>query len=225
MDAKEPRRAAILEVNPDGTGMRVFASGLRNPDGMDWEPGREDAVDGGQRARRARRRPGARLPDQRPGRGRSTAGRTPTSGRTRIRGSKGERPDLVAKAVVPDVPLGAHTASLGLAFYDGRRFPGAVPRRRVRRPARLVEPLAVRRLQGGVRAVQGRPAAGQPEDFLTGFIADEAKSRSTADRSGVAVVPDGSLLVADDGGNVVWRVTYIGRHDGVALDMTSAAGG
>jgi hypothetical protein len=65
---------------------------------------------------------------------------------------------------------------------------------------------------------QAGRTSGPPEDFLTAFIADEAKSEVYGRPVGLAVLPDGSLLVADDGGNVVWRVTYAGsRHDGVTL--------
>ena len=64
------------------------------------------------------------------------------------------RPDLVAKAIMPDYALGSHTASLGLAFYDGELLPQRYRGRRVRRPARLVEPQAAERLQGDLRAVR-----------------------------------------------------------------------
>ena len=75
---------------------------------------------------------------------------------------KPPRPDLVAKAIVPDYALGPHTASLGLAFCRRRDAPAAaVPERRVRRPARLLEPQAAQRLQGDLRAVRrtGGPRA------------------------------------------------------------------
>ena len=68
------------------------------------------------------------------------------------------RPDLVAKAIVPDYALGAHTASLGLAFAEGNSLPAALRERRLRRPARLLEPRAAQRLQGDLRAVRGRQA-------------------------------------------------------------------
>ena len=116
------------------------------------------AVDGGQRARRARQRPRARLPDLGEGRRRSTAGPTATTASTSTRASQPQRPDLVAKAIVPDYALGAHTASLGLAFYDGKLLPQRYRGRRLHRPARLVEPQAAQRLQGDVRAVRRRQA-------------------------------------------------------------------
>ncbi len=66
-----------------------------------------------------------------------------------------QRPDLVAKAIVPDYALGPHTASLGLAFYDARCCQSRYRRRRLHRPARLVEPQSAQRLQGHLRAVRG----------------------------------------------------------------------
>jgi glucose/arabinose dehydrogenase len=65
-----------------------------------------------------------------------------------------------------------------------------------------MEPVRVRRLQGALRALRGRP----PEDFLTGFIANEKAKEVYGRPCGVAVLPDGSLLVADDAGNKIWRV-------------------
>ncbi len=63
------------------------------------------------------------------------------------------RPDLVAKAIVPDYALGPHTASLGLAFYDGSLFPQTLPKRRLHWTARLLESVAAKRLQGCLRAL------------------------------------------------------------------------
>jgi glucose/arabinose dehydrogenase len=71
-----------------------------------------------------------------------------------------QRPDLVAKAVAPDYALGSHVAPLGLAFSEGKALPGALRDRRVRRRARLLEPRAAQRLQGGVCAFPERPAGG-----------------------------------------------------------------
>jgi glucose/arabinose dehydrogenase len=206
IDAKDQRRAAILEINPDGTGMRIFASGLRNPNGMDWAPGtnqlwtvvneRDELGDD-------------LVPDY----------------LTRVRDGgfygwpyayfgqhedprhKGERPDLVAKAIRPDYPLGAHTASLGLVFYRGSAFP-----ERYRSGAFVAQRGSWNRSKfSGYRVAfvpfsSGRPA-GAMEDVLTGFIANEQTSEVYGRPVGLAVLPDGSLLVADDGGNTIWRVT------------------
>ncbi len=205
-DAKDPRRAAILEANLDGGGMRAFAGGLRNPVGMDWEPktnilwtvvnerdGLGDEL----------------VPDYLTGVREGAFYGWPYSyyGQHEDPRKKGERPDLVAKAVKPDYALGSHVAALGLAFYRGVSFPG--------------------RYQGGafigmhgswnrssfvgykvafVRFEGGKPA-GPIEDFLTGFIANEKASQVYGRPVGVTVWTDGSLLVADDSGGKVWRVT------------------
>jgi glucose/arabinose dehydrogenase len=203
----ENRRAGILEVNLDGSGEKVYASGLRNPVGMDWAPGTQTlwtAV------------------NERDGLGDDLVPDYITSvkeggfygwpysyfGPNEDPRRKGERPDLVAKAIVPDVAVGAHTASLGLTFYTKKNFP--------------------EKYQGGVFAGQhgswnrselsgykvifvpfknGKPS-GKPEDFLTGFIADEGKSRVYGRPVCVAVLQDGSLLVTDDGAHIIWRVSY-----------------
>ncbi len=118
---------------------------------------------------------------------------------------KPPRPDLVAKAIVPDYALGPHTASLGLAWSGGASLPEPFRQGHVRRPARLLEPQAVR---SGYKVIfvpfrGGRPA-GDPLDVLTGFLGDDGKAKGRP--VGVAVDKRGALLVADDVGNVVWRV-------------------
>jgi glucose/arabinose dehydrogenase len=209
LDAKEPRRAAILEVDPDGSGMRIFASGLRNPNGMDWAPGtrvlwtvvnERDALGDDL------------VPDYLTSVREGAFYGWPYSyfGQNEDPRKKGERPDRVAKAVVPDLAIGAHTASMGLTFYDASAFP-----QRYRGGAFIGQHGSWNRSRfAGYEVIfvpfqAGRPS-GPPEDFLTGFIADEAKSEVYGRPVGLAVLPDGSLLVADDGGNVVWRVTYAG---------------
>jgi glucose/arabinose dehydrogenase len=120
---------------------------------------------------------------------------------------KGERPELVAKAIKPDYALGSHVAPLGLAFYTGKSFP--------------------QRYQGGafigmhgswnrsslvgykvafVPFQNGKPS-GPIEDFLTGFLPNPKSTEVYGRPVGVAVWTDGSLLVADDGANKVWRIS------------------
>src|SRR5829696_4421069 len=118
----EARRADILEINPDGSGERIYAAGLRNPVGMDWEP-----VTGALwTAVNERDELGDELvPDY------ATSVKDggfygwPYSyfGQNEDPRKKGERPDLVKKAIVPDLAVGSHTASLGLTFYRGKAFP------------------------------------------------------------------------------------------------------
>ena len=117
---------------------------------------------------------------------------------------KPPRPDLVAKAIVPDYALGAHTASLGLAFYEGDLFP-----KRYRGGAFVGQHGSWnRRPLGGYEVIfvpftNGKPA-GPPEPILTGFVDGEGTARGRP--VGVAVDRRGALLVADDVGDTVWRV-------------------
>ena len=120
---------------------------------------------------------------------------------------KGERDDLVQKAIVPEMSLDSHTASLGLAFQRGNAFP-----EKYRGGAFIGQRGSWNRSQfAGYKVVfvpfkSGKPA-GPVEDFLSGFIKndDEVYGRPV----GVAFAKDGSLLVADEPGNVIWRVAPI----------------
>ncbi len=119
---------------------------------------------------------------------------------------KGEHPELRDRVVVPDVLIQPHSAPLGLAVYTGKQFPAAYRNdlfvalhgswNRSRRTGYKV-----------VRVLQhdGKPT-GEYEDFLTGFVTPEGDA--WARPVGVAVAPDGALLVSDDAGGTVWRVTY-----------------
>jgi glucose/arabinose dehydrogenase len=115
----------------------------------------------------------------------------------------------VARAIVPDYALGSHTASLGLVFYDGDSFP-----ERYRGGAFIGQRGSWNRSEfSGYRVVfvpfdRGQPS-GAPEDFLTGFIADPERGEAYGRPVGLALLPDGSLLVADDAGNTVWRVEAV----------------
>jgi glucose/arabinose dehydrogenase len=202
----ERHRANILEANLDGSSLRVFASGLRNPVGMDWEPTsgvlwtavneRDELGDELVPDYLTRVREGGFY-------GWPYAYFGPHEDPRR----KGERPDLVAKTIVPDVPLGAHTASLGLAFYKADAFP-----EHYRGGAFVGQHGSWNRSKfAGYNVVyvpfkDGKPA-GAMEDFLTGFIANDADVYGRP--VGVAVAPDGSLLVADDSGNAIWRVSAV----------------
>ncbi len=200
----EAGRAAIWEIDPASGSHRVFASGLRNPVGMDWQP------QSGMLwvAVNERDELGSDLvPDY------MTSVRDggfygwPYSyyGAHVDARPQPPRPDLVARAIAPDYALGPHTASLGLAFYDADAFParyrgGAFVGQHGswnRRPASGYEVLFV-------PFANGRPA-GAAEDVLTGFrIGDQAYGRPV----GVIVDGRGALLVADDVGGTVWRVTH-----------------
>jgi glucose/arabinose dehydrogenase len=202
---EEVRRANILEINPDGSGERIYASGLRNPIGLQWQPGtgklwavvneRDELGD-------------ELVPDYltsvQPG---GFYG-WPYSyfGQNEEPRRKNERPDLVKKALVPDVPLGAHVAALGLAFYDKTAFPA-----KYRNGAFIGEHGSWNRTQySGYKVVFvpfANGKAGKPEDFLTGFLAGNGSKDAYGRPVGVATLPDGSLLVADDAGDKLWRVS------------------
>ena len=122
VDEKDPRRAAILQVNPDGSDMRVFASGMRNPVGMDWEMKTNRLWT----VVNERDMLGDELvPDYLTSVRDGAFYGWPYSyfGQNEDPRKKGQRPDLVAKAVKPDYALGSHVAPLGLAFYNGKTFP------------------------------------------------------------------------------------------------------
>jgi glucose/arabinose dehydrogenase len=117
-----------------------------------------------------------------------------------------QRPDLVKKAIVPDVDLGSHTASLGVYFYTHDKFP-----KKHQGGAFIGQHGSWNRaVPSGYKVVyvpfeNGKP--GKPEDFLTGFMIDQQKNEVHGRPVGVTAMSDGSLLVADDAGNMVWRVS------------------
>lgn len=200
----EVRRANILEINPDGTGERVYASGLRNPVGMDWYPGSQTLYT----AVNERDELGDELvPDYLTSVKQGAFYGWPFAyyGPNEDPRRKGERPDLVKKTMLPDVPLGAHTASLGLAFYNQTAFP-----EKYHNGAFIGQHGSWNRSQfSGYKVVfvpfkNGQPS-GEPEDFLTGFIANDKDVYGRP--VGVTVMPDGSMLVADDASNRIWRVS------------------
>ena len=204
---KETRRANILEIDPNGGAERVYASGLRNPVGMDWAPGTNvlwTAVN--ERDELGDDVPPDYLTSVKDG---GFYG-WPYSyyGQNKDPRLKDARPDLVAKSIKPDVLLGPHTASLGLTFYTKNNFP-----RHFQGGAFIGQHGSWNRsVFSGYKVVfvpfSGGNPSGKPEDFLTGFIANEDKNEVYGRPVGVAVAPDGSLLVADDGSNIIWKVEY-----------------
>lgn len=206
----EERRAAILEINPDGTGERIYASGLRNPVGMDFNPVTGELWT----AVNERDKLGDRLvPDYLTSVKEGGWYGWPYSYFGQIRDPRWRHDpheEMVEKAIVPDVPLGNHTASLGLVFYTGEAFP-----EKYRNGAFVGQHGSWNRTTlAGYKVVfvpfdeEGRPEPA--EDFLTGFIADEEESKVYGRPVGVAMLPDGSLLVCDDAAGIVWRVTAEG---------------
>ena len=203
---KEVRRANILEINPDGTGEKIYASGLRNPVGINFEPvtkmiwaavnERDELGDDLVPDYATSVKPGGFY-----GWPYSYFGAHPDP-----RMKDDPHTELVNKAIVPDVSLGAHTASLGLAFYTKNNFPQKY------KGGMFIGQHGSwnRKLFSGYKVVfvpfaNGKPS-GKPEDFLTGFIADQSKDEVHGRPVGVTVLNDGSLLVADDASKIVWRV-------------------
>jgi glucose/arabinose dehydrogenase len=200
----EKDRAAVLEVSPETGQFRIFASGLRNPNGLSWHP------DTGELwvVVNERDEIGSDLvPDYMTSVKDGGFYGWPYSyfGQHVDERVKPQRPDLVARALVPDYALGNHTASLGLTFYTGDLFPP-----RYRHGAFIGQHGSWnRKPRSGYKVLfvpfeNGKPS-GPPEDILTGFVSEsgEAWGRPV----GVVVDKSGALLVADDVGNVVWRVS------------------
>jgi glucose/arabinose dehydrogenase len=207
---KETNRAAILEIDLSTGQSRIFASGLRNPNGLAWQP-QSGAL---WTTVNERDELGSDLvPDYMTSVKDGAFYGWPYSyyGQHADTRPQPPRPDLVAKAISPDYALGAHTASLGLAFSPAA--PGAAGRM----PDRFGGGAFIgqhgswnRSPPSGYKVVfvpfAAGKAAGPMEDVLTGFRdGDQAYGRPV----GVAIAKDGALLVADDVGNTVWRVTAV----------------
>lgn len=202
-----PERAAIVEFNPDGSGKRIFASGLRNPVGMAWEPAT------GALWTTVNERDGLGdelVPDYITDVRSGAFYGWPYSylGRNEDPRRRGERPDLVARAIVPPLLIQSHSAPLGLAFYEGNMFPPEYRGcafvalhgswNRTRRTGYKIIRVPFR---------NGQPAGGY-DDFVVGWMLDEQSRNVWGRPVGVLVLADGSLLISDDGGEKIWRVTY-----------------
>ncbi len=202
---KEERRAAILEIDPASGASRLFASGLRNPNGMGWEP-QSGAL---WTVVNERDELGSDLvPDYLTSVKDGGFYGWPYSyfGRNVDERVKPPRPDLVEKAIVPDYALGSHVAPLGMVFYEKDLFP-----EKYRGGAFIGQHGSWNRKPlSGYSVVfvpfkDGRPSAPAPVDILTGFV--DADGKAMGRPVGVAVDGKGALLVADDVGNAIWRVT------------------
>ena len=200
----EKDRAAILEVDPQTGLYKVFASGLRNPNGLTFYPGSNTLW----AVINERDELGPNLvPDYMTSVKPGAFYGWPYSyyGKHLDPRVRPQRPDLVARSIAPDYALGSHVAPLGLSFYTGASFPPAF-----RGGAFIGEHGSWNRTEphgykvAFVQFQGGRPL-GIPRDFVTGFLKDgKARGRPV----GVAVDRTGALLVADDVGNTVWRVSY-----------------
>ncbi len=207
--AANARRADILEYNPDGTGMRVFASGIRNPVSIAFYPGTNDLwTSVNERDELGDNLPPDYVTRVKPG-GFYGWPWFYIGGNPDPR-HKGEHPELRDTVVVPDVLIQPHSAPLGLAVYTGTQFPESY-----RGDIFVALHGSWNRAQRtGYKVVRIRVRNGQPtgvyEDFLTGFVTDGADVWGRP--VGVAVAADGALLVSDDGSGTVWRIAYQGDH-------------
>lgn len=201
------KRAAILEYNPDGSGYRRFASGLRNPVGLTFNPVTNELWS---------------AVNERDGLGDDLVPDYFTSvkdggfygwpysyiGANLDPRMKGKGQDLAAKAIVPEVLFQAHSASLGAVFYSGAMFPDDY-----RNDAFVAFHGSWNRSQRtGYKVVRVRFKDGKPrggyEDFLTGWMLSPTSANVWGRPVGLLVARDGALLVSDDGDHRIWRVSY-----------------
>ena len=204
---EDPRRAAVTICDPDGKNARLYATGLRNPVGLALEP-----VTGAIWTTVNER---DELGDD-----------LPPDYFTSLKDGgfygwpysyigdnvdprvKPQRPDLVARATIPDVLLGAHVAPLQFAFYPGKQFPESY-----RGGAFVAEHGSWNRAKRSgyqvafVAFKNGKPSA-DPVPFMTGLVPDPGGQDVYGRPVGVVVAPDGSLLVSDDGAGAIYRISF-----------------
>ena len=206
LDAQEPRRASIMRCNPDGSDFEIFATGLRNPLGMAFEPTtsvlwttvneRDELGDD-------------LVPDYmtRVRKGDFYGWPYAYWGPNRDPRHPEAPQDVIDRALKPDYALGAHTASLGLTFCTNLDWP-----QRFQNGAFVGQHGSWNRSTfSGYKVLfipfqDGMPN-GEAENFLTGFIADEENAEVFGRPVDVAFHPNGSLYVTDDAGNRLWRIT------------------
>ncbi len=204
----DQKRAAISVYDPDGKDQRLYASGLRNPIGLAWNPKT------GELWTAVNERDGLGddlVPDYVTHVKEGGFYGWPYSyiGSNEEPRRKGERPDLVRSAIVPDVLVESHSAALGIVFYTGKMFPkdyqgdafvafhGSWNRQKLTGYKIIRIPFK-----------DGRPVANSYEDFVSGWLPSEDSNEVWGRPVGLLVNGDGSLLIADDGGRKIWRVSY-----------------
>lgn len=204
----DPKRAAISVYDPDGKNHRIYAGGLRNPIGLAWNPKTGElwtAV------------------NERDGLGDDLVPDYATSVKeggfygwpySYIGGNKDprrkEETDLVGKAIVPDVLFTSHVAALGIQFYTGKMFP-----KEYQGDAFVAFHGSWNRAKlSGYTVVRipfdekGKLEGNKYENFVSGWLPDENSNEVWGRPVGLLVHADGSLLIADDGGKKIWRVSY-----------------
>jgi len=204
----ETWRANVLEFNPDGTGKRVYASGIRNPVTLAFNPTTHELWT----TVNERDGMGDNLPPD------YAAHVAPEGfygwpwyyiGSHQDAEHKGQHPELNGKVLVPDVLLQPHTAPLGCAFYTGAQY-----------PAEYKGDLFIashgswnRAKRTGYKLIRARfkdgKATGEYDDFLTGFVNEEGNVWGRP--VGVVVAQDGSLLMSDDASGTLWKIRYAGK--------------
>jgi glucose/arabinose dehydrogenase len=215
VDEEPLPRASVQIMNLDGSNQQTFASGLRNPVGLDFHPTTNQLY------ATVNERDGLGddlVPDyltrlqQGEFYGWPYAYLIPKNLDPRqTQNGKSKRPDLVAKTKTPDVLFQAHSAALGLQFYDGKTFP-----ERYRNGAFVAFRGSWNRDRGtGYKIVfvpfgsNGRPQ-GYYEDFLTGFLINPSVPTAWGRPVGLLVLPDGSLLLTEEANNRIYRIQYRG---------------
>ncbi|MFN0120548.1 MAG: PQQ-dependent sugar dehydrogenase [Blastocatellia bacterium] len=203
-----PQRATICELDPETGKHTIYGSGIRNPVGLAWNPVNNDLWT---------------CVNERDGLGDDLVPDYATSVKkggfygwpysylgqnVDPRREKDQKPDLVKRAIVPDVLIEAHGAAIGLVFYTGNMFPEEYKNdafvalhgswnRSKRHGYKIIH----------IPFKDGKPEGGY-RDFLTGFAPDLAAKEVWGRPAGLLARSDGSLLIADDGGKKIWRVSY-----------------
>ena len=205
---EDQRRAAISVYDPDGKNHRIYASGLRNPIGLAWNPKT------GQLWTAVNERDGLGddlVPDYVTSVKEGGFYGWPYSyiGQNEEPRLKGKNPDLVGKAIVPDVLLVSHSAALGIQFYTGKTFPkeyqgdAFVALHGSWNRQKLTGYKIIR-----IRFKNGKLVGNAYEDFVSGWLPTEDSNEVWGRPVGLLVAADGSLLITDDGADKVWRVSY-----------------
>jgi glucose/arabinose dehydrogenase len=205
--AAEENRARIFEFNPDGTGQKVYAWGIRNAVGIAFRPGTNELwMSTNERDEIGEDLPPDYISSVRPGSFYGWPwfyiGNHPDPRH------KGKHPELADKVVVPDVLVQAHSATLNLCFYTGDQFPSQYKGdifaafhgswNRMKRTGYKIVRVPFHHSTGKAR--------GEYEDFVTGFVTSEGKVWGRP--VGITAANDGSLLISEDGNGIIWRVSY-----------------
>jgi glucose/arabinose dehydrogenase len=207
-DKSEYHRANILEANPDGSDLRVYASGIRNPVGIAIDPSTGELWT----SVNERDDIGDNLPPDyitHVQEGGFYGWPWYYMGGNEDPRLKGKHPELKDKVIVPDVLLEPHNASLELTFYEAQQFP-----EKYRAGIFAAEHGSWNRsVRTGYEVIfvptKDGKATGEYEDFVTGFVTSDGKVWGRP--VGVAVAKDGSLMISDDGSDSIWRISYAGK--------------